>query len=151
MTVKSLWRSAEALWTHWAADMRPAALSLQKVPVSTRSSKKLQEGSSFWAQLLTLFSPRQIPQSTGNPLGQVLPIFLPLELHSYPHRTLEEVTLELQPNFPMLVGSQKRKLFSFWTAGYKRGLPVPSSGCLGPKDCSRFQESSLKGYPIVIV
>ena len=41
----------------------------------------------------------------------MLPIFLPLELHSHPHGTLEEVTLELQPNFPMVVGSQKRKLF----------------------------------------
>ena len=151
MTVKSLRRSVEALWTYLAADTRPAALSLQKVPLSTGISQKLQESSCFWSWLPTLFSSRQIPQSTGNPPGQVLPIFLPLELHSYPHRTLEEVTLELQPNFPMLVGSQKRKLFSFWTAGYKRGLPVPSSGCLGPKDCSRFQESSLKGCPTVIV
>lgn len=97
------------------------------------------------------FSSRQIPQSTGNPPGQVLPIFLPLEPHNYPHGTLEEVILELQSNFPMLVGSQKHTLFSFWTAGYKRGLPVPSPGCLGPEDCSRFQESSLKGCPTVIV
>ena len=95
---------------------RSAALSLHKVPLSAQISQKLQKSSCFWPR-----SPRQIPQSTGNPPGQVLPIFLPLEPHSYSHGTLEEVTLELQSNFPMLAGSQKHTLFFFLDCWLQKG------------------------------
>lgn len=45
---------------------------------------------------------------------------------------MEEVALELQPNFPMLDGSRKRYTFSFWTFGYRREHPVPSPDFPGP-------------------
>lgn len=70
--------------------------------------------------------------------GQVLLIFLPLELHNYPHGTLEEVTLELQPNFPMLVGS-KNINFSFWTAGYKRDFLCQVLVALDPRTALGFK------------
>lgn len=97
------------------------------------------------------FLPSQTPQSTGNLPGQSPSHFLALELQIHPCLALEEVPLELQPNFPMLSGSQKNKPVLSGLLATEGNILCQTLVPLKPKECSGFQQPSLNGYPKVHV
>lgn len=63
---------------------------------------------------------------------------------------MEEVALELQPNFPMLDGSQKDKPFLSGLLATGGSILCQAPISLDPEECSGFQQSSLKGCPEVL-
>lgn len=120
------------------------SLSLQKGLVPMLIRQKPQESTPKPSN-----SAKPDSQSTGNLPGQSPSSFLPLELQTHPRLALEEVALELQPNFPMLGGSQKSKPVLSGLLATEGNILCQALVPLDRKGCSGFQQPSPNGYPEV--
>lgn len=81
------------------------SLSLQEVLVPTLIGQKLQKRTS---EPSNYFRHARFHKALGSSWGKVLPVSSRLNFR-LTHLALEEVAVELQPNFPILGGSQKNQ------------------------------------------
>ena len=111
-----------------------ASLSLQKVLRSTLIRRNYRTACPSEPSYQHYFPQARLQKALGISRGKVRPIFLLLELHVHTRVALEDVPLELQPNFSILVGSQKGKPFLSGLSATKENFLCQTLVLLEPED-----------------